>query len=109
MFRCIVTWQHSVWRLKPRILDPYPGAPQIIHSEDRAYDIPAHLVEDQDLPYRAIRGRIRGLAARLILRVNVGDGCVQVQYALYASYKTNISYVRDMQEDASYLFACPGV
>jgi len=56
------------------VLCPYTRAPQVIYSENRAYDVSAHLVEDQDLPYRAVRGRLGSFM--VVLCVNVGDGCV---------------------------------
>lgn len=56
--------------------------PEIVHSQDGAYDIPPHLVEDQDLPYSAVRGGLGGFMVGVVLGVNVCDGSVEVQYAL---------------------------
>jgi hypothetical protein len=57
-------------------------SPEIIHPKDRAYDIPPHLVEDQDLPYGAVRGGLGGVMVGVVLGVDVGDGSVEVQYTL---------------------------
>jgi hypothetical protein len=84
MFKCIVTWAHSQYIPRKARRDmPYARAPQIIHSEHRAYDVPPHLIEHQHLPYCAVGGR-GGFMAGVVLCVNIGDGCVQIQYALDA-------------------------
>ena len=63
-----------------------PRSPEIVHAKHGAYNISAHLVEDQDLPYGAVRGVLTRFIVGVVLSVDVGDGSVEVQYALNAGY-----------------------
>lgn len=63
-----------------------PRSPEIVHAKHGAYDISAHLVEDQDLPYSTLRRVLGRFIVGVVLSVDVGDGCVEVKYALNAGY-----------------------
>jgi hypothetical protein len=59
---------------------------EIVHSKHGAYNISPHLVKDQDLPYGAVRGVLRRFIVGVVLSVDVGDGSVEIQYALDTGY-----------------------
>jgi hypothetical protein len=72
IFRCIVTCACTQYMPGRTVCSmPYTGASQIIDSEDRAYDVPPHLVEYQHLPYCAVGGC--GDFMGVVLCVDVGD------------------------------------
>ena len=104
MFRCIVTYLHAQCTvITPWRVQKYSRSPQIVHSQNRAYDVPPHYVKHKDLPYCAVRRRVRRLGIVVILHIDVGDGSIEVQYAFYASYTSRLVMLAVRNTASTYL------